>query len=176
MEIIKKIKRFLVWIIGQLFVQIVFSVFILPIIPTWIASQPFIKSKLLEIFKFNEFFFFISVFSTIASFIAFSWAIYLYWKHERYREYFGVSWNRLYKMRCTRCKAPLKNSTHGKHIFFCSGCNEKYVLRTDEGVELSRASATALLKREAIKFFRWQTNNYKKPTFIKRKVKWFSAK
>ena len=69
-------------------------------------------------------------------------------------EKYGVNWNKDYKIRCLKCKNPLKNSTFGYYIFFCSSCNEKHVLQTDDGEKLNKKEARDLLVREAMKFFK----------------------
>ena len=53
------------------------------------------------------------------------WVIRMYWQHKRFQEAFGALWDKNYNMRCLSCKKPLKNSTIGPSIFFCSDpkCN-----------------------------------------------------
>ena len=150
MRLIKKINNFLVWLIGQLFVQIIFSALILPILTTWIASQPSVKSWLLEILKFKEFYLYISIFAATAAIIAFGWVIYLYWKYEWYRRKFGVFWDNNNEMRCPACKKHLKPASNDPHLFWCIDpkCNNKLPLRTDEGELLTKAAAEALLMQK----------------------------
>ncbi len=172
MEIIKKVNKFFVWLAGQLFAQIIFSVLILPILTAWIASRPSVKSRLIEILKFKEFYLYISIASASAAMIAFCWAIYLYWKYQRYhrkfdvfwswvihlcwnhlmyRRKFGVCWDNNNEMRCPACKNYLKPASNDTHLFWCIDpkCNNKLPLRTDEGKPLTKAAAEALLIQKA---------------------------
>jgi len=70
---------------------------------------------------------------------------------EQYSEAYGVFWDKELNMRCLSCKKPLKNSSAGPSIFFCSdrGCNVKHVLRNDDGVELVRAAAVSLMRQKS---------------------------
>ena len=67
---------------------------------------------------------------------------------EELREEFGVYWNNQYKLRCLKCKWPLKNSSkvHDSSIFFCSNCNTKFILRDPKGLFLTEAQAIEQLK------------------------------
>lgn len=71
--------------------------------------------------------------------------------HERFQEAFGVLWDNNRNMRCLSCKEPLKNSTMGPHIFFCSNpdCNSKHVLRNKEGTEMTRQEAETLMMQKS---------------------------
>lgn len=72
-------------------------------------------------------------------------------KEEQYPEKYGVRWDENYKMRCIYCKEILKNSTQGKHIFYCAdpNCNNKHVLRNDDDEEMSRREAKALMMQNS---------------------------
>jgi hypothetical protein len=63
-------------------------------------------------------------------------------------EAFGVYWNSQYKLRCLRCKWPLKCASKGldPSIFWCSNCNTKFALRDPNGNPLTEANAIAGLK------------------------------
>ena len=67
---------------------------------------------------------------------------------EDLQEEFGVYWNKQLKKRCLACKSPLKNSSpqFGPHIFFCSKCNEKHVLKDLNGNPLTEHEALEKLK------------------------------
>jgi|WetSurMetagenome_2_1015567.scaffolds.fasta_scaffold302283_2 hypothetical protein len=67
---------------------------------------------------------------------------------EELREEFGVYWNNQYKLRCLKCKWPLKHSSkvHDSSTFFCSNCNTKFILRDPEGLFLTEAQAIEQLK------------------------------
>ena len=68
---------------------------------------------------------------------------------EELREEFGVYWNNQNKLRCLKCKWPLKNASkgHDPSIFFCSSCNTKHALRDKIGTHLTEAQAIDLLKQ-----------------------------
>jgi hypothetical protein len=65
---------------------------------------------------------------------------------EELYEAFGVYWNSQYKLRCLRCKWPLKCGSKGPSIFWCSNCNTKFILRDPDGNLLTEANAIARLK------------------------------
>ena len=68
---------------------------------------------------------------------------------EEVHEAFGVYWNSQYKLRCLRCKWPLKcaSKIHDPSIFFCSNCNTKHALRDKSGSHLTEAQAIEQLKK-----------------------------
>ena len=61
---------------------------------------------------------------------------------------FGVFWDDSVNMHCLSCGTLLKNSTLGPSIFFCSDprCNSKYILKDDNGKELTKQEAINILK------------------------------
>jgi len=61
---------------------------------------------------------------------------------------FGVSWDTDFNMHCLSCGTLLKNSTLSPSIFFCSDprCNSKYILKDDDGKELTKQGAINILK------------------------------
>jgi hypothetical protein len=63
---------------------------------------------------------------------------------------FGVFWDDSINMHCLSCGTLLKNSTLGPSIFFCSdpGCNSKYILKDDNGKELTKQEAINILKAQ----------------------------
>ena len=67
---------------------------------------------------------------------------------EELREEFGVYWNNQYKLRCLKCKWPLKCSSKDfdSSIFWCSNCEIKYALRDKNGNHLTEAQAIEELK------------------------------
>jgi len=67
---------------------------------------------------------------------------------EELHEVFGVYWNSQYKLRCLRCKWPLKCASkgHDPSIFWCSNCNTKFALRDPSGNPLTEADAISRLK------------------------------
>ena len=67
---------------------------------------------------------------------------------EELREEFGVYWNNKYKLRCLKCKWPLKCSSDRKDpsLFFCSNCNLKHSIRDKNGKHLTEAQAIEQLK------------------------------
>ena len=67
---------------------------------------------------------------------------------EELHEAFGVYWNSQYKLRCLRCKWPLKCASkgHDPSIFWCSNCDKKFALRDPNGNPLTEAMAIAGLK------------------------------
>ena len=81
------------------------------------------------------------------------------WRHQRsykppnlqeeLREEFGVYWNNQYKLRCLKCKWPLKcaSKIHDPSIFFCSNCDTKHALRDQNGNHLTEAQAIEQLKK-----------------------------
>ena len=68
---------------------------------------------------------------------------------EELREEFGVYWNNQYKLRCLKCKWPLKCASDRKDpsLFYCSNCNVKHSLRDKNGKHLTEAQATEELKK-----------------------------
>jgi hypothetical protein len=68
---------------------------------------------------------------------------------EELREEFGAYWNNQYKLRCLKCKWPLKcaSKRHDPSIFFCSNCDTKHSLRNKCGVHLTEAQAIEELKK-----------------------------
>jgi hypothetical protein len=68
---------------------------------------------------------------------------------EELREEFGVYWNNQYKLRCLKCKWPLKcaSKKHDPSIFFCSNCDTKHALRDKNGNHLTEAQAIEELKK-----------------------------
>ena len=67
---------------------------------------------------------------------------------EELREEFGVYWNNQYKLRCLKCKWPLKCSSKDfdSSIFWCSNCNTKHALRDKKGNHLTEEQAIEQLK------------------------------
>lgn len=67
---------------------------------------------------------------------------------EELHEAFGVYWNNLYKLRCLKCKWPLKcaSKAFDSSIFFCSNCNNKHTLRDLNGIHMTEAKAIEQLK------------------------------
>ena len=68
---------------------------------------------------------------------------------EELREEFGVYWNNQNKLRCLKCKWPLKcaSKKHDSSIFFCSNCDTKHSLRDKNGNHLSEEQAINKLKQ-----------------------------
>lgn len=68
---------------------------------------------------------------------------------EDLHEDFGVYWNDQYKLRCLKCKWPLKcaSKDFDSSIFFCSNCNTKHTLRDKNGNHLTEAQAIEELKK-----------------------------
>ena len=102
-----------------------------------------------------------------------------YWRYERFQEAFGVLWDKEYRMRCLACRKPLKKSTLGTSIFFCSdpNCNSKHVLRKDDGSLLTEEAAKFYLKHPSseeakMKYARmfnmtWNEQKKSKSTIVK---------
>jgi len=67
---------------------------------------------------------------------------------EELREAFGVYWNDQYKLRCLRCRWPLKcaSKNFDSSVFFCSKCDTKYALRDKNGNHLTETQAIEQLK------------------------------
>lgn len=67
---------------------------------------------------------------------------------EQLHEAFGVYWNNEYKLRCLKCKWPLKCASvrYDPSVFFCSNCNEKHTLRDPNGNHMTEAKAAEQLK------------------------------
>lgn len=67
---------------------------------------------------------------------------------EKLREEFGVYWNNQFKLRCLKCKWPLKcaSKAYDPSIFWCSNCHEKFALRDPGGNPLTEANARSKLK------------------------------
>jgi len=68
---------------------------------------------------------------------------------EKLHEAFGVYWNNQYKLRCLKCKWPLKCASkgHDPSLFWCSNCNTKLPLRDPNGNPLTEANAIEQLKK-----------------------------
>lgn len=68
---------------------------------------------------------------------------------EELREEFGVYWNNQYKLRCLKCKWPLKcaSKNFDSSTFWCSNCNTKHELRDKNGNHLTEAQAIEQLKK-----------------------------
>lgn len=79
--------------------------------------------------------------------LTYSFRIYL--RYGRFQEAYGVLWDKNFKMRCMACKKPLKNSTVGPEVFFCSDpkCNNKHLLMEDDGNAITKLRAIELLKQ-----------------------------
>ena len=75
----------------------------------------------------------------------------IYWRNERFTFAYGVSWDKKNIMRCTNCKKPLKKSSTSPYIFYCpdkTKCKDaKYVLRDDEGNEITEKEAKDRLEK-----------------------------
>jgi len=71
---------------------------------------------------------------------------------EELYEAFGVYWNNQYKLRCLKCKWPLKCASKGQDpsLFWCSNCNTKFALRDPNGNPLTEANAIERLKEVLI--------------------------
>lgn len=67
---------------------------------------------------------------------------------EELREEFGVYWNSHYKLRCLKCKWPLKCASKGNDpsLFWCSNCNTKFALKDPNGIPLTEANAIERLR------------------------------
>lgn len=64
-------------------------------------------------------------------------------------EDFHVYWNPEYKMRCLKCKWPLKASTRGhSYVFYCSNCDCKHALRDKNGTHVTEAEAIERLRSQ----------------------------
>lgn len=72
----------------------------------------------------------------------------LYREYGRFCEAFGVLWDKKLNMRCMSCRKPLKHSTLGPEVFWCSDpkCNSKYPLRDDNGNLLTKQEAISRIK------------------------------
>jgi hypothetical protein len=71
---------------------------------------------------------------------------------------YGAFWDSKLNMYCLSCMKPLKNSTLGPSIFFCSDpkCNSKHPLKDDFGKDIT--------KQEAINIIKSSANNRLNPT------------
>lgn len=69
-----------------------------------------------------------------------------------FRSEFGAFWDTELNMYCLSCGKPLKNSSLGPSIFFCSDprCNSKHILKDDIGKELTRQEAMNILKSKQL--------------------------
>ena len=67
-----------------------------------------------------------------------------------YAEY-GVFWDDKFNMRCLSCMKPLKNSSLGPSIFFCSDpkCNSKHILKDNLGNAITKQEAINKIKGSA---------------------------
>lgn len=72
---------------------------------------------------------------------------------EDLHEEFGVYWNSKYKLRCLKCRWPLKCASkgHDPSLFWCSNCNRKFALRDPNGNHLNEAQAIERLRTRANK-------------------------
>lgn len=63
--------------------------------------------------------------------------------HDNLYSAYGVFWDTKFNMHCLSCTKPLKNSTLGPSVFFCSDpkCNSKHILKDDLGNEITRQEA-----------------------------------
>jgi hypothetical protein len=61
---------------------------------------------------------------------------------------YGVFWDTELNMHCLSCMKPLKHSTFGSSIFFCSDpkCNSKHVLKDDLGNDITKQEAINRMK------------------------------
>jgi len=75
------------------------------------------------------------------------WMIQIYLRYGRYKEAFGVFWDKNHNMRCLSCKKPLKNSSTDESMFYCADrkCDSRHVLRDANGAKMTRADAIAHL-------------------------------
>lgn len=69
--------------------------------------------------------------------------LWIYWRYGRFREAFGVLWDKNNNMRCLSCKKPLKYSSTDESTLYCSDpkCNSKYVPRNTNGTKITRGEA-----------------------------------
>jgi len=76
------------------------------------------------------------------------YSVRMYRRYGQFREAYGVLWDKSFKMRCISCKKPLKNSTVGPEVFFCSDpkCNSEHLLMEDDGHSITKQQAIKLLK------------------------------
>ncbi len=77
------------------------------------------------------------------------WSVRLYWRYGRFRQAYGVLWDKKLNMRCMSCHKPLKHSTLGPEMFWCSDpkCNSKYPLKDDNGNLLTKQEAINRMKK-----------------------------
>ncbi len=149
---IKQIAKFLVALFCNILAAILISIIGLSVLVAWVTGT---LGILLQIIKLPT-----PLWGTIS--LGLLCLLYTHLKIQRYlnsnkppaiqeelRERFGAYWNNQYKLRCLKCKWPLKCSSDRKDpsLFFCSNCNLKHSLRDEDGKHLTEAQAIEELKK-----------------------------
>ena len=100
-----------------------------------------------EVIKKN-FVLILAVLSGVTSLALFSW-LRTYLKYGRFREAFGMLWDRKFSMRCKSCRKYLKQASNRTHLFYCSDpeCNSKYVLTDGTGARFNKQEAVRRIKK-----------------------------
>lgn len=150
--LLTQIAKFLAALLCNTFAAIMIGIIGLPVLVSWATGT---LDILLQTIKLPT-----PLWGTIALVLLF--CIYNYSKLRLYRnpqkppivqevlrEEFGVYWNNQYKLRCLKCKWPLKcaSKKHDPSTFFCSNCDTKHVLRDPNGNFLTEAKAIEQLKK-----------------------------
>jgi len=133
----------------ELIIKLIFWGIIIPLIAFVITYLIPTKNELVELPTYGKVLLALLVASTTAAISMLVWVILLKQRHEQFQEAFGVLWDKKDNIRCLGCKKPLKNSTVGPSIFFCSDpkCNSKHVLKKSDGIEMTLQEARKCLKQ-----------------------------
>lgn len=108
-----------------------------------------LKKKLVQHPSYEEISFWMLLTAVIVIVVILMWSVRIYRRYGRFREAFGVFWDKNYKMRCLSCRKPLKHSSTDAHLVYCSDpdCNSKHILKSPTGEVVSPQEAVNDLKQ-----------------------------
>jgi hypothetical protein len=150
--LLKQIAKFLVALFYNIFAAILIGIIGIPVLVSWVTGT---LDILFQTIKSPT-----PLWGTIAFVLI--CCLYTYLKIQLYQnshkppaiqeelhEELGVYWNNQYKLRCLKCKWPLKcaSKKHDPSIFFCSNCDTKHALRDKNGTHITEAQAIEQLKK-----------------------------
>jgi hypothetical protein len=150
-RLLKRIAKFLAISLHNIFLATLIAIIGLPVLVSWVTGT---LDILIQTMKLPT-----PLWGTIA--LVLLCYLYIYLKirqhqnsykppvtQEELLEEFGVYWNNKCKLRCLKCKWPLKCSSDRKDpsLFFCSNCNLKHSIRDKNGKHLTEAQAIEQLK------------------------------
>lgn len=108
-----------------------------------------VKKKLVQHPAYGEISFWLLLTTITVAVVMLICMVRMYWRYGRFREAFGVLWDKNYNMRCLSCKKPLKHSSIDASILYCADpkCDSKYILKYANGRQMSPQEAINNLKQ-----------------------------